>query len=238
MKGHCVLQPMTVSLPRLDLAALRRSRLYDLAMRLPVLSYSVFLALFSAFALLHDRREAGSAPAHAVDLAMRLAVIAYFVVLAASVIFRARPERQADGLEPRISSLLGTFLLLAVVLFPRRELSLTGEMISTVLLLAGNTLAVLVLLQLGRSFSIMAEARQLVTRGVYGRVRHPLYLAEELAVIGIVLQFLSLWTALLLAVQITFQLRRMRNEERVLSQTFPEYADYKQRTAMLLPGIC
>ena len=69
-----------------DLAALRRSRLYDLAMRLPVLSYSLFLALFSVFGLLHDRRGAGSAMAHAVDLAMRLAVIAYFVVLAASVI--------------------------------------------------------------------------------------------------------------------------------------------------------
>jgi protein-S-isoprenylcysteine O-methyltransferase Ste14 len=64
---------------------------------------------------------------------------------------------------------------------------LTGEAISTRLLLGGNALAVLVLVQLGRSFSIMAEARRLVTSGVYRWVRHPLYLAEELAVIGIVL---------------------------------------------------
>jgi protein-S-isoprenylcysteine O-methyltransferase Ste14 len=220
-----------------DLAALRQSRLYDLAMRLPVLSYSLFLALFSVFGLLHDRRGAGSAAAHGVNLAMRVAVIAYFVVLAASVIIRARPERRADGLEPRISAMLGTFSILAVVLFPRRELSLTGEMISTLLLLAGNALAVLVLMQLGRSFSIMAEARRLVTSGLYRWVRHPLYLAEELAVIAIVLQFLSLWTALLLAAQIAFQLRRMRNEERVLSETFPEYVDYKEKTAMLLPGV-
>jgi protein-S-isoprenylcysteine O-methyltransferase Ste14 len=229
-----------VVLPRFagfDLAASRRWRLYDLAMRLPVLSYSLFLALFSVFGLLHDWRGAGSAAAHAVNLTMRLAVVAYFVVLAASVIIRARPERRADGLEPRISAMLGTFSILAVILFPRRELSLTGEMISTLLLLAGNALAVLVLVQLGRSFSIMAEARQLVTSGVYRWVRHPLYLAEELAVIGIVLQFLSAWTALLLAAQIVFQLRRMRNEERVLSETFPEYAAYKQHTAMLLPGV-
>jgi protein-S-isoprenylcysteine O-methyltransferase Ste14 len=220
-----------------DLAAWRRWRLYDLAMRLPVLSYSLFLALFSIFGLLHDRRGSGSAVAHAVSLTMRFAVVAYFVVLAASVILRARPERRADGLEPRVSAMLGTFSILAVILFPRRELSLTGEMISTLLLLAGNALAVLVLVQLGRSFSIMAEARQLVTSGAYRWVRHPLYLAEELAVIGIVLQFLSPWTALLLAAQIAFQLRRMRNEERVLSETFPEYAAYKQHTAMLLPGV-
>jgi protein-S-isoprenylcysteine O-methyltransferase Ste14 len=38
----------------------------------------------------------------------------------------------------------------------------------------------------------------------------------------------------LLAVQIAFQLRRMGNGERVLSETFTEYTDYKERTAMLL----
>jgi protein-S-isoprenylcysteine O-methyltransferase Ste14 len=232
--------PRPITAPRLagfDLAALQRSRLYDLAMRLPVLSYSLFLALLSAFSLLHERREAASAMAHAVDLTMRLASIAYFVVLAASVIIRERPQRRAEGLEPRISALLGTFSILTLVLFPRHQLSLTGEIVSTLLLLVGNTLAVLVLLQLRGSFSIMAEARQLVTSGVYRWVRHPLYLAEELAVIAIVLQFLSPWTTLLLAVQIAFQLRRMRNEERVLSATFPEYAEYKEKTAMLLPGV-
>ena len=133
--------------------------------------------------------------------------------------------------------MIGTFSILAVALLPRHDLSVTGQTISTLLLLGGNALAVLVLVQLRSSFSIMAEARRLVTSGVYRWVRHPLYLAEELAVIGIVLQFLSLWTALLLAVQIAFQLRRMHNEERVLSKTFPEYAHYKKNTAMLLPGL-
>jgi protein-S-isoprenylcysteine O-methyltransferase Ste14 len=219
------------------LAALRRSRLYDLAMRLPVLCYALFVALFWVSGLIHDRHGAGSALAHTVNLTMRLASVVYFVVLAASVIIRARPERQAEGLEPRISALLGTFLILAVALLPRHELSLPGRTLSTLLLLGGNALAVLALVQLRGSFSVMAEARRLVTSGLYRWVRHPLYLAEELAVIGVVLQFLSPWVALLLAVQIAFQLRRMHNEERVLSETFPEYADYKKNTAMLLPGL-
>ena len=68
-------------------------------------------------------------------------------------------------------------------------------------------------------------------------VRHPLYLAEELAIIGIFMQFASAWTALLLAVQIAFQLRRMHNEEVVLTETFPEYAAYRRRTARLIPGV-
>ena len=44
-------------------------------------------------------------------------------------------------------------------------------------------------------------------------------------------------TALLLAVQIAFQLRRMHNEEVILGEIFPEYAAYQRRTARLLPGI-
>jgi protein-S-isoprenylcysteine O-methyltransferase Ste14 len=72
---------------------------------------------------------------------------------------------------------------------------------------------------------------------VYGFVRHPLYLAEELAVIGIFMQSFSRWTALLLIAQIAFQLRRMHNEEVVLAETFHEYAAYRQQTARLIPGI-
>jgi protein-S-isoprenylcysteine O-methyltransferase Ste14 len=123
------------------------------------------------------------------------------------------------------------------VLFPRRELSLSADVVSTVLTLAGNAFAVLVLTQLRGSFSIMAEARELVTAGVYRLVRHPLYLAEEIAAIGVVMQFFSPWTAPILAVQIGFQLRRMRNEEVILAANFPEYLAYRKKTARILPGI-
>jgi protein-S-isoprenylcysteine O-methyltransferase Ste14 len=110
-------------------------------------------------------------------------------------------------------------------------------MVSTLLVLFGSAAAVIALVRLGRSFSMMAEARRLVTSGPYRFVRHPLYLAEELAIIGISMQFFSLSSAFVLAVHIAFQLRRMYNEEAVLTETFPEYAAYQQRTARLLPGI-
>jgi protein-S-isoprenylcysteine O-methyltransferase Ste14 len=123
------------------------------------------------------------------------------------------------------------------VLFPRRELSPGADMVSTLLTLGGTIFAVVVLTQLRASFSIMAEARQIVTAGVYSVVRHPLYLAEEIAAIGVVMQFFSLWTAVILAVQIGFQLRRMQNEEVILTEIFPEYQAYRDRTARILPGI-
>jgi protein-S-isoprenylcysteine O-methyltransferase Ste14 len=164
-------------------------------------------------------------------------MIAYLVILAATVASRTRPLHRARGAEPRITALLGSFLITAVVLFPRRELSAAFGCISTLLALAGDLIATVVLIQLRGSFSIMAEARLLATSGAYRIIRHPLYLAEEVATIGGVIQYLSIWTGLLLLVQIACQIRRMSNEETVLMDVFPEYTSYKRTTARIIPGI-
>ena len=223
-----------------DFTALQQSRLYDVVMRLPILLWSIFLAIVTLLGLEKYMREADPALLGAVyvlNIAMRLSVIAYLVVIAASILVRMRPARKARGLEPRVSALIGTFLLTAVVILPRRDLSPVAGLVSALLTTAGSAFAVVVLAQLRGSFSVMAESRELVTKGLYRIVRHPLYLAEEIAAIGVAMQFFSPWTVLILAVQIGFQLRRMRNEEVVLTASFPEYLAYQTRTARILPGI-
>jgi protein-S-isoprenylcysteine O-methyltransferase Ste14 len=223
-----------------DIAKLQQSRLYDVLMRLPLLIWSLFLALVTIVGLQQYARQSGRElpdVVYILNIVMRLSVIAYLVVIAATLLVRVRPAAKARGVEPRISALIGTFLLTVNVLFPRRELSPGADMVSTLLTLGGTIFAVVVLTQLRASFSIMAEARQIVTAGVYSVVRHPLYLAEEIAAIGVVMQFFSLWTAVILALQIGFQLRRMQNEEVILAEIFPEYRAYRDRTARILPGI-
>ena len=170
-------------------------------------------------------------------IAMRLPTITFMLLVAAVVILRSRPSAKASGFEPRISALVGSFAMYSIVFFQRRELSLTLEMISTALTFIGTAGGVVALGQLGRSFSVMAETRQLVTSGPYRLVRHPLYLAEQIAIIGVFIQYASVWTGLLLAVQIAFQLRRMHNEETILTASFPEYFEYRQATARLIPGV-
>jgi protein-S-isoprenylcysteine O-methyltransferase Ste14 len=224
----------------LPLAKLQQSRVYDALMRLPVLVYGTLFGWASVMGLAKYMDTTDPTLPNAVygiNIAMRVSTIAFLFLLAIMAIVRGRPRGKARGVEPRISALVGTFLVYAVVLFPRRELSVGGEMAATTLILLGTAFAVYALTQLGRSFSVMAEARQLVTSGVYGIVRHPLYVAEEIAVIGLVMQFLSYQTLLLLAVHFGFQLRRMRNEEAILISTFPEYDAYKERTVRLIPGI-
>lgn len=231
---------ISARLIKFDFPSLQQSRLYDLLMRLPLLGYAIFFATLQMAGLaryVHEADAARPLAFCAIGMVMRLSTIAFLLLLAAATILRARPTGKARGLEPRVSAFAGAFLVYVIPLYPRRELSAPAEMVSTLLVLFGSAAAVYTLLRLGRSFSLMAEARRLVTSGPYRLVRHPLYLAEELAIIGIFMQFLSLSTAFVLAVQIVFQLRRMHNEEAVLAESFPEYAAYRQRTARLLPGV-
>ena len=231
---------MSSRIGRFDLTKPQQSRAYDVLMRLPVLTWSTALAIASAAGL--ERFASTADPVlpcaiYSVNIAMRLSLIVYLAILAATVIVRIQPMAKARGAEPRISALIGTFLITVLVLFPRRELSFTAGCVSTLLMLAGNALAVFVLVRLRGSFSIIAETRQLVTSGAYRFVRHPLYLAEEIATIGSAMQFLSVWTTMLLVAQIALQLRRIVSEETLLTDVFPEHAKYREKTARIIPGI-
>ena len=149
----------------------------------------------------------------------------------------APPKAKAKGLTPRLAALGGTYLTAALVWLPRYEMGFALSLLSLALILGGTGFAIFSLLHLGRSFSLMAEARMLVTGGPYAYVRHPLYLAEAVSVLGLMLQYLSPLAVAIVALQFAVQLARMRNEETVLSALFPDYADYRLRTHRVLPGL-
>jgi hypothetical protein len=114
-------------------------------MRVPVIGWSTALAVNSAAGLEQYARTADPAlpsAVFAVEAMMRLSVIAYLVILAATVVTRKPPIGKLRGTGPRASAFIGTFLITAVVLFPRRELSLAAGIASTLLILAGDGFAV------------------------------------------------------------------------------------------------
>jgi protein-S-isoprenylcysteine O-methyltransferase Ste14 len=131
--------------------------------------------------------------------------------------------------------LLGTFLCTGLAFLPKAELGPVLSATSTTLTMIGAALSFVVLRWLGKSFSIHAEARQLVTGGPYRIVRHPLYVCEGIAVIGVVLQVVSPWAVSIAIAFAMIQYRRMMNEEAILNLAFPEYRAYAARTPRIIP---
>jgi len=168
--------------------------------------------------------------------AARLSNVMFLSLVAATALTRLAPVQKSRGIEPRLSALLGTFLAMSLSLLPEVELSPILSMISTALIIVGALLSFAVLRWLGKSFSIMAEARRLVTGGPYRIVRHPLYVCEGIALVGRVLQVLSPMGVAIGLIVAMIQYRRMINEEAVLSAAFPEYRAYAARTPRFIPA--
>lgn len=169
-------------------------------------------------------------------VAAHMANVLFLSLVAVTTMTRLVPIMKSKGIETRISALLGTFLSIALALLPKAELGPIWSILSTALILVATSLCIVVLRWLGKSFSILAEARRLVTNGPYRIVRHPLYLCEMVALIGVTLQVLSPLAALIAIVIVTIQCRRMINEERILRLAFPEYDAYAARTPFLIPA--
>jgi len=86
-------------------------------------------------------------------------------------------------------------------------------------------------LQLGGSFQASAGAHRLVTKGIYSKIRHPVYLFGLTFLLGMILLTRIFWLLITLVLLIPMQLRRIRNEEKVLVETFgEEYTEYKKGT--------
>jgi len=86
-------------------------------------------------------------------------------------------------------------------------------------------------IELGRSFSITARARKLVTTGIYSRIRNPIYFFSALFLAGVTIAAGWFKPLLLLLVLLPVQWARARREERMLTQAFgEEYVRYKART--------
>jgi protein-S-isoprenylcysteine O-methyltransferase Ste14 len=121
-----------------------------------------------------------------------------------------------------------------------RTTLLWAILLGSLCMLVGATLRVISIRSLGmlfRSHVAIAQGHQLVTTGLYARMRHPSETGLLLICIGSSLMLSSIAGALLTAlVMIPLCLFRVSLEDKLLFETFgSEFARYRQTTPAMLP---
>jgi protein-S-isoprenylcysteine O-methyltransferase Ste14 len=218
----------------------QNTKAYDLAAIVPLIVWYGSSALQQLPDLI--RKFAGVSALN-IDFNFIISILAevgsfiFVIMILVFLVLRSPVRARAKGMAPSIVATLGAFFAVTVVWLPRVELGFTMSIVSLLLILTGIVFSAYTMLFLGRSFSIMPQARELVTSGPYAIVRHPLYLGEGLAIVGTMLQYISPLALVIVGLQCAFQLQRMKNEEAVLMGQYPEYRDYMARTARVIPGV-
>ncbi len=103
--------------------------------------------------------------------------------------------------------------------------------IGTVLAVVGITLVGVARYQLGKSFSVKPEAHELITHGLYSKIRNPIYVFGGVMLVGIflVVQKPVLWIVLIVVA--IAQTVRARREAQVLETAFGDaYREYRRKT--------
>jgi protein-S-isoprenylcysteine O-methyltransferase Ste14 len=171
--------------------------------------------------------------------------IAFFVIWFAFALRRntGRSSRSPGAMGMRAG--LAVALILGVLLGQRLPALAFGRFTSDLatvgcaLCAAGLAFAVWARATLGRSWGMpmtLHQKPELVTRGPYRFVRHPIYTGMSAMVIGTALVYsvLLLWATFLLVYMVV----SARREERDMALLFPDtYTAYRQRSKMLVPFV-
>ena len=129
-----------------------------------------------------------------------------------------------------------TIVLVFAVLFVRETAGLPWtptHILGMTIAAPALLLLIVARIQLGAAFSVRAKASNLVTTGLYSRIRNPIYVFGTLFIAGMIILADKPWFLLVLVLLIPMQILRSRKEAQVLEDKFgPAYLEYKKKTWM------
>ncbi|TVS88490.1 methyltransferase family protein [Mycobacterium helveticum] len=153
-------------------------------------------------------------------------------------------ERRAAQKIIITGSFLAIFATMAFSAFDRRmgwsSVPAAVAVIGDVLVAAGLGIAMLVVVQNGyAAATVTVEARQtLVTGGLYGLVRHPMYAGDVVMMVGMPLALGSYWGLVFVIPGVAMLVFRILDEEKLLIAELAGYREYSRDVRYrLLPHV-
>ncbi|HEU0014759.1 MAG TPA: isoprenylcysteine carboxylmethyltransferase family protein [Longimicrobium sp.] len=176
---------------------------------------------------------------------LMLPTVLHELGISLTYLVRGRPRAVAPGWRPRVVALACSFLMLA---FTSGASLIDGNWVAAsasvalqdtgfMLWLVGALLGLLPLYHLRGSFSLIPQARALVTGGAYRWARHPIYALYLLQYTGIWLGHLTPQFTAVMVVYLVLLRIRIGYEEAVLESAFPEYREYRARVGAFGPRL-
>lgn len=205
----------------------------DVGRLIMVPAFAVAL-IADVFSLEHGAHSGAAGVLRSVGTAL---VVAFYALAIWCYVRRGPAVATSGSVTAHAAAIVATWLPFTVPLHPGVPPGQGRQALSDVLLICGMALAVWSLRFLDRNVSVLAQAREVVARGPYRWVRHPLYAGEIVSSLGLAIAVnsytaLALWLALC-----GLQVYRAVREEQVLMRALPAYRSYRSRTAALLPGV-
>jgi protein-S-isoprenylcysteine O-methyltransferase Ste14 len=179
-------------------------------------------------------------------------IASWLILIAVWVVGVFTAKRNASSRSKTLPPLLLLFLLGLLIYALTRNLQgdafvlqraffnfgLAVSWVGVLLTVIGVAFAIWGRYDLGRDWGIHPkEDHKLVTSGAYAYVRHPIYAGAMLALFGSALTG-SIVAVVLFMISIIFCLRRIKKEERMMLNLFPDqYPTYQARTKKFIPFV-
>jgi protein-S-isoprenylcysteine O-methyltransferase Ste14 len=110
---------------------------------------------------------------------------------------------------------------------PWTALRIAGAILAVV----GYSTFVTARLQLGKSFAVTPQAKELVSLGLYSRIRNPIYVFVDVMIFGLILTLHLYWLFAVYPLLVAMHMFRARREAKVLKEKFQQaYLDYCAQT--------
>lgn len=205
--------------------------------RVGVVTLVALTAMSNAGAVVRHLTSADPVLRKVTEVVASLLALTFSVLVVRAYLARGRATATDRGPLVWFAAPVATVVPLGLAAAPTREWGAATTAVQLGLTLAGLAISVWAIRSLAANISVVPQVRTLVGHGPYRWVRHPLYVGEFVALCGLALHVGRVWVIGVVAAQVILQGYRALREERLLRARMPGYAQYAERTRLLLPGV-